>query len=130
MVLLRFGGVLLSTAALAVLLSDAQMAAIHRWLGLGDYPDAPLTSYLTRSLSAMYAFHGALLLALSTDVRRFRPLVVFFGWATLVLGVALTGIDLGAPMPLWWTLSEGPWVVVIGVLLVMLGRRVEGSSRR
>lgn len=126
--LLRFGGVLLSTAFLAMLLPDAWMAAIHRGLGLGDYPDVPLTSYLSRSLSALYAFHGALLLALSTDVRRFRPLVVFFGWANLVFGVAMTAIDLAAPLPLWWTLGEGPWIVLTGGLILWLAAAVPGEQ--
>lgn len=126
--LLRFGGVLLGSAVLAIFLSDGRMAEIHRGLGLGEYPDAPLTSYLTRSLAAVYAFHGALLLALSTDVRRFRPLIVLFGGATLVLGLSLTAIDLVAPMPLWWTLAEGPWVVLVGGVLVVLSRRVGGAA--
>jgi hypothetical protein len=123
-VLLRFGGVLLGTAVLAIFLPDAVMAAIHRRLGLGEYPGAPLTAYLTRSVAALYAFHGGLLLALSTDVRRFRPVLVFVAWATLAFGLALTGIDLHAGLPVWWTLLEGPWVLLVGVLLVVLTRRL------
>ena len=118
--LLRFGAVLLGSAFFAMFLPNGWMAAIHRWLGLGEYPDAPLTSYLTRSLSAFYAFHGGLLLALSTDVRRFRPVLLFVAWATVILGVALTLIDFHARMPSWWTLTEGPWVVLTGVLLIWL----------
>lgn len=126
--LLRFGGVLLGSAVLAIFLPDGAMAAIHRQLGLGEYPEAPLTSYLTRSTSALYAFHGGLLLALSTDVRRFRPLVRFVAWATLGLGLAQTAIDLNAGLPLWWTLVEGPWVIAVGVLLVWLVGRTPGDS--
>ena len=122
--LLRFGGVLLGSAVFAIFLSDERMAAIHRQLGLGEYPDAPLTSYLTRSVSALYAMHGGLLLALSTDVRRFRPVLWFLAWATLGLGVAQTAIDLQARMPLWWVLMEGPWVIAIGGVLVWLVGRV------
>jgi hypothetical protein len=43
------------------------------------------------------------------------------------LGVLLLGIDLHAPMPLWWTLAEGPWVIVIGLVLVGLARRLDSS---
>ena len=123
--LLRFGGVLLGSAVFAILLPDARMAAIHGWLGLGEYPDAPLTSYLARSLSAMYAFHGFLLLVLSTDVRRFRPVLGFVAWATVAFGVVLVAIDFQAPMPLWWRLMEGPWVLLTGGLLVFLVARVK-----
>ena len=120
--LLRFGGVLLGSALFAVFLPDGWMAATHRRLGLGEYPDAPLTSYMTRSLSALYAFHGGLLLALSTDVRRFRPVLRFFAWATVGLGLALVAIDSLAPMPTWWQLVEGPWVVLTGALILYLVR--------
>ena len=123
--LLRLGGVLTGSAFFTMFLPVEWMAAIHRDLGLGELPRAPITDYLTRSLSAMYAMHGAILLALSMDVRRYRPVVEVLGWATAVLGVALTAIDLHASMPLWWTLSEGPWVVVIGAVVVWLARRIE-----
>ena len=118
--LLRFGGVLLGSAFFAMFLPDGWMASIHRWLGLGEYPDAPLTSYLARSLSAFYAFHGGLLLALSTDVRRFRPVLLFVAWATVGLGLALTLIDFHAAMPSWWAFTEGPWVALTGALLIWL----------
>ena len=127
--LLRFGGVLLGSAVFAIFLPDGWMAAIHGRLGLGEYPQAPLTSYLTRSLSAMYAFHGFLLLALSTDVRRFRPVLRFVAWATVGLGLALLAIDFHAPMPVWWRLSEGPWVILTGGLLVWLVGRVSSNHR-
>lgn len=127
--LLRFGGVLLGSAFFAMFLPDESMAAIHRMLGLGEYPDAPLTAYLTRSNAALYAFHGALLLALSTDVRRFRPVLVVLAWATLVFGLALTAIDLGAGLPLWWTVVEGSWIIVVGLLLVWLTGRLPRHRR-
>jgi hypothetical protein len=129
--LLRFGGVLLGSAFFAMFLPDAWMAAIHRWLGLGEYPAATLTSYLTRSTSALYAFHGGLLLALSTDVRRFRPVLLFVAWGTVGLGVALTTIDFHAALPLWWRLAEGPWVLLAGSMLVWLvGKTPPNRSSR
>jgi len=123
--LLRLGGVLTGSAVLTLFLSDSAMASIHRDLGLGEFPQTPLTDYLTRSLSAMYALHGGTLLVLSTNVRRYRKVILVVGWLTAALGVALTVIDLRAPMPLWWTLAEGPWVIAIGVALVWLTHRVE-----
>ncbi len=122
--LLRVGGLLTGSAVFAVFLTDEAMASSHHALGLGEFPRAPLTSYLTRSLSAMYAFHGVVLWVLSTDVRRYRPMIVAVGWATAALGLLLTGIDLTAPMPSWWTLAEGPWVTVVGLVLVALARAV------
>lgn len=126
--LLRLGALLTGSAVFAVFLPAETMAAVHERLGLGAFPDTALTSYLARSLSAMYAFHGALLFILSTDVRRYRKAIVFLGWTTAALGAALLGIDLQAPMPLWWTLAEGPWVIVIGVVLATLARRLGPES--
>jgi len=122
--LLRLGGVLTGLAIFAVFLPAEWMASIHRDVGLGEFPAAPITDYLTRSLSGMYAFHGALLLALSTDVRRFRPVITVLGWATAAFGVVLLVVDLRAPMPAWWTFGEGPWVIVIGLVVVGLCRRL------
>jgi hypothetical protein len=44
------------------------MAATHAWLGMGDFPRAPLVDYLARSASLMYAQHGAVFLFLSVTV--------------------------------------------------------------
>ena len=123
--LLKLGGLLTGSAFLTIFLPDAAMASTHAALGLGDFPAAPLTAYLTRSLSAMYAFHGVILWTLSTDVRRFRPAIAVAAWGTLGMGVVLTGIDLAAPLPLWWSLTEGPSVVLIGLVLIPLARRVD-----
>lgn len=126
--LLRLGGVLTGSAFFTIFLPESTMVSTHRALGLGDFPAAPLTTYLTRSLSAMYAFHGVILLALSTNVRRYRPVIVVVAWATATMGLILTGIDLWAPMPMWWTLAEGPWVVLIGLVLVGLARRIDDPA--
>lgn len=126
--LLRLGGLLTGSAVLAIFLPEATMASIHQKLGLGEFPAAPLTDYLTRSLSAMYAFHGAILLALSTDIRRYQPVIVVVAWATASMGVILTGVDLWAPMPIWWALAEGPWIVLMGLALLSLTRRVQGPA--
>jgi hypothetical protein len=122
--LLRLGGIVTGSAVFTIFLPESTMAATHEGLGLGEFPAVPLTSYLARSVSAMYAFHGVILLALSTDVRRYRRLVEILAWATAAMGVALLGIDLWAPMPLWWTLCEGPTVILIGLVLVALVRGV------
>jgi hypothetical protein len=125
--LLRLGGVITGSAVFTLFLPEAWMASTHRALGLGEFPAAPITGYLARSVSAMYAYHGALLLALSTDVRRHLRAIRWLGWATLAMGLALIGIDLKAGLPSWWLLLEGPWVAAIGVVIVLLCRRVDAS---
>ena len=100
------------------------MESIHRQLGMGALPAPPLTDYLARSTSFLYAIHGALLLLISTDVRRYRPLVLLFGWSDVLFGATMLWFDLRLGMPLWWSLAEGPGLVAIGVVVVWLGSGV------
>jgi hypothetical protein len=122
--ILRAGGVLTALAFPMALLPVSTIAEIHAWLGLGEYPDRPITDYLARSLSLFYGFHGVLLLVVSTDVRRYRTLVVWIAWLTVALGLALLAIDVHAELPSLWTWAEGPPVVVTGFVMLFLLRSV------
>ena len=121
-ILLRVVGVGSLFAVGAVLMPMSWMAAIHRWLGLGEMPAAPVVEYLARSLSAFYAAFGALFLVAAADLPRYRPLLGFLAAVTAVLGVVLLGIDLSAGMPWWWSAFEGPPAVGFGALLFFLHR--------
>jgi peptidoglycan/LPS O-acetylase OafA/YrhL len=122
--LLRLVGAVMLTALGAVFMPSQWMNAIHQQIGLGDLPDKPIVGYLTRSVSVLYALHGALLLFLAGDVRRYRPVVRFLALAGLVFGVLLLGIDCAVKMPLSWTAGEGPFVIVLGAAILWLsGRR-------
>ena len=112
------------TALGAVVMPYEWMNAIHRQAGLGELPHVPIVGYLTRSISAFYALHGALLVFLAGDVRRFLPVVRFLAGAGAVFGVLLLAIDCAVGMPLPWTVAEGPWVVALSaVILWLTGRR-------
>jgi hypothetical protein len=121
-VLLRLAGAFTLTAFFAIFLPADWMAAIHRWLGLGEFPRAPVVEYLTRSVAAIYGFHGVLLLAISSDPVRYRKLVRYLGVMNVVLGIILLFIDLHAGMPLFWTMAEGPPVSAFGAVLLYLSR--------
>jgi hypothetical protein len=120
--LLRFVGVGALFALVAVFMPSSWMTATHRWLGLGEMPTGPIVEYLARSLSAFYAFTGALCLVVAADLERYRPLLRFLGVAFALMSVALFGVDLAAGMPYWWSASEGPGGVVFGALLLYLAR--------
>jgi len=49
-------------------------------MGLEPFHDSPLAQYLTRSLSALYALIGTLILYLGLNARRYLPEIVVFGW--------------------------------------------------
>ena len=128
--LLRFGGCIMLTAFGAMLLPVEWMAATHRWLGLGDFPASPLVDYLTRSIAALYGFNGGIRLLVSGDVRRYSVVVAYLAVMDIVLGVLLLAIDWHAGLPLYWTLGEGPPLVLMGAVLLHLLRRVSPASRR
>lgn len=121
---LRVGGAVMLLAVFAIFMPTRWMAVTNDWLGLGEFPASPLVDYLTRSLSMMYALQGGLLILLSFDLRRYRPVLLYVSLTTLIGGLVLLGIDLHAGLPLYWTLCEGPPVALIGLLLVWLVRRV------
>jgi hypothetical protein len=120
---LRFLGTLDLLAVAAVFLPLEWMARIHDWLGLGVLPEQPIISYLTRSASALYALHGAMILFVSTDVPRYAPLIKFLAIAALIHGVILYLIDLIAGMPGYWIALEGPIVAATGAIVLMVQRQ-------
>jgi hypothetical protein len=127
--LLRLGGVITLTAFLAMLMPTDWMAATHEWLGMGEFPRAPVVDYLARSAAALYGFHGVLLLLVSRDPVRYRSIVRYLGFMNVVLGVMFVFIDLHAGMPALWTLAEGPPVAAFGLVVLYLSRSLTGASR-
>ena len=105
------------------------MAWVHdHLLGLGSLPDRPIVEYMARSLSALYAVHGAMIVRMSFDIARFRPLVGFLGWCHVALGLAVFGSDASAGLPWYWVMGEGAGIAACGVIIVTLCRLK--SSRR
>jgi hypothetical protein len=109
-------------ALVPVFMPFSWMLAIHRWLGLGEMPAAPVVEYLARSASVLYALYGALCLAVVVDLERYRPLVRFLGAMFILLSLILFGVDIVVGMPWWWTVWEGPGSAVLGVLMFLLAR--------
>ena len=125
--LLRLGGVVTCAAFLAVFLPVDWMAATHQWLGLGEFPRAPIVEYLARSIAALYGFHGVLLLIIARNPVQHRVIVQFVGVMNIVFGSLLTAIDVEAGMPVLWTLAEGPPIIAFGVVVLYLSRSLGKS---
>jgi hypothetical protein len=120
---LCLGASFLLLAVVAVLLPFPLMDATHTWLGLGRLPDIPIIHYLTRSLAALYAFHGAIMWGLTWNVQRYAPLIRLVAWGDIVFGIVMFVIDLTAEMPWFWTAAEGPSLVAFGLLILWLQHR-------
>jgi hypothetical protein len=124
-----FGGTML-LALPFVFIPTPWMAGIHEWLGLGPFPDGPITEYLARSLSAFYAGAGAAVFFFSTDVTRYRPAILLFARASVALSLVLLWIDLKVGMPTSWTWSEGPFVFPLGLILWWLASGADRPAVR
>jgi hypothetical protein len=115
--LLRLSGGVIALAFLAVIMPGEWMVSTHAMLGMGELPRAPIVEYLTRSLAALYGFHGVLLLIIAGDPIRYRDLVWYVAAMNVSFGIMLLSIDLYAGMPALWTLFEGPPIAAMGVAI-------------
>src|SRR5215510_15124152 len=122
-----FGGVTV-LAFLAMLLPVEWMAVTHRWLGLGEFPRAPIFDYLARSLSSVSGFHGVLVLIVASDPVRYRSIVLYLGWMYIIAGLIAIVIDLHAPLPWYWTVDEGPSTLVSGALILYLMKGIRAQA--
>lgn len=123
--LLRGGGVLLLSAIVPAMMPFEWMVETHSWLGLGELPDRPIVGYLARSISALYAMHGVLVLYMALDVRRYLGLVRCMGVLCLLFGAGVLVIDIAVGLPRYWVIGEGPFVIALGVAVLVLASGVK-----
>jgi hypothetical protein len=97
---------------------------LHAQLGLGPLSDQPVVGYLARSTSFFYALLGGLFWVVSFDPARYRPVLVYLGLAVTVFGAVLRVVDWNAGLPPMWTLWEGPFVIALGLTLLLTIRGV------
>ncbi len=124
--LLRLFGAATGLAIFAVFMPLSWMAACHERLGLGAMPAGPVVEYLARSVSAFYAILGGLLLLASSDVRRHAAVIAYVAVVCLLGGAGVFVLDLLLALPWWWTWGEGPLTVLMGIIILLLQRRVKG----
>jgi len=110
----------LLAAVIPAVMPFAWMDEIHRQLDMGDLPRGPIMGYLTRSLSAMYAMHGGLVLFVSLDVRRFLPVIKCLAVLIVIFGIGMIVLDIMVGMPWFWVLGEGPIIIIFGGILLWL----------
>ncbi len=133
-IILRISGIMLIAAFGAVLLPYDIMNQIHQNFGLGSLPRAPILDYLARSVSMFYGIHGVIVLYISFDLVKYLKFLKLLCYLGFVFGITLFFIDINAPMPLYWSLSEGPFVIflngVIFFLAIQLERKKRGKSKK
>jgi hypothetical protein len=128
-ILLRINAGVLLLAAPCALVPFAWMDALHRdALGLGSLPDIPITRYMARSLSLVYAMHGAVILVVTLDWGRYKPLVPILALLHVGFGFAMLAVDLSSGLPWWWTAIEGPSLAGFGLLVFAVYLRTRRAS--
>jgi hypothetical protein len=100
------------------------MDRIHRFLGMGELPAAPIVGYLARSASLFYALLGGLFWVLSYNLRQHLSVLMYIGWALLIFGALLFAFDISEGMPWWWVLAEGPFNILFATTILLLSRRL------
>ena len=128
--LLRLAGGVTVMGFIAVFLPADWMASTHRWLGLGQFPQTPVVDYLTRSIAALYGYHGVLNFMVARDPIKYRPFVWFLAFMNISFGLMLIGIDWGAGLPWFWRVAEGPPMLALGLLIAWLNRSISPYPAR
>lgn len=121
--LLRVAGSAALLAIAAVFMPHSWMDVVHRRLGMGELPSAPVVGYLARSTSAFYAILGGLLWFVSFDLARYRPLLSYLGAALVAFGAVWVGVNVAEGMPSLWT-WQGPIVMAMGASILILRRGI------
>lgn len=101
------------------------MKAAHRLLGMGEMPVGPVVEYLARSVCALYAMLGGVMILSGLKLRPYRALVLYLGAVWIVFGAAAGVIDHAAGMPLFWTLGESLVTVAMGAVMFLLGLKIQ-----
>ena len=117
---LRGTGVVMVVALVFVFCPTSWIDSIHQSLGLGPLPAGPIMEYLARTESALYAFLGLILFFVSFDMSRYQPLIRFMAWITIPFSIGVTILDAKLHLPLFWTAAEGPFTLLLGVILLFL----------
>lgn len=115
-------------ALLGVFMPVSLMRSIHSLIGLGSMPEGVLVPYLARSLSAFYVVHGGVMLICSMDVRRYAPMIKYLAWAGIAFASMVTFLDIQAGFPWYWTVAEGPGLIVLSIPMLVLLRRVPATA--
>lgn len=123
--LLRLVGLTEVLAFLAVIMPRSWMQVSHTWLGLGQMPEGSLLMFMIRQASYVYGMHGVSLWVMASDVKRFRPLLLFTGCSFLLAGPVFFIIDYTTRMPWWWTVADPLSCAFFGAAVLWLTRGID-----
>jgi hypothetical protein len=62
------------------------------------------------------------------DVKRYTTVLAYIGLAISTFGLVLIFVDWVEGLPLYWKVWEGPFVVLFGVVMFVLNRRIDTAG--
>ena len=118
--LLRILGWICVLALIPLVMPRSWLDVGHRYLGLGEFPTAPIAEYLARSVCALCAFYGGLLLLLAGDVRRFLSIIRYQAVAIMTLSAVGIFAGVGAGVPAFLVIADalGCWILLVPILIL------------
>jgi hypothetical protein len=119
---LRLAGTLEMLAFGAVIMPRSWMEAGHEAVGLGTMPSGPLLEFMIRQASDVYGWGGVMLWFMSTNIPRYRPMLILTSLSFLLAGPVFAWIDISVGMPLFWILFDGIGCFSLGAALLWLNR--------
>lgn len=121
---LTVAGLVCASAMIAVVMPRDWHALAHTWLGLGEFPAAPIAEYLARGMSAMCTFYGILQIWLARDVRRYAEAIRFQALVLMGISLSSTLALWNSGMPPWWIYGDAGSVWAYGLIVLGLQRAV------
>ncbi len=96
------------------------MVVHDRILGMGQFPEDPITVYLARSTSALCGMYGLLGLLMARNIQKYEGLIYLHGRTLLV--VCMIGVYLAweCGLPLAWVIIDGIGGAALGIVTIYL----------
>ena len=121
---LYFFGLTCLLAFIPFVMPVSWMKWVHEQvLGMGQFPEAPITVYLARSTSALCGMYGLLGLLMERNIIKYERLIYFHGRTLLV--VCIIGVTLAweCGLPMAWVIIDGIGGVTLGLVTIYLHRQ-------
>lgn len=118
--ILRMIGWSTVTAFGAAVMPGDWMIQTAKWFGL-ELADVPLSFYLARNLSLMYAMAGILMILVALTNPLDRRLIRSLGITGIILGIFQAIVGVQSEMPAWWIGLESVTTAIGGVFLWWIG---------
>lgn len=97
----------------------------HEWLGLGEFPEAPIAEYLARGMSVMCVFYGGVALVIARDVMRYLPVIRFQAIFICILAPVGLFLSLRTGLPAKYLVMDAAGAVLMMLPVLILSFKLK-----